>query len=380
MKLFRQILMWISLAILAGAAGLSVLGAMLGTDKAWLFFNSVPMAAFWAGLLVLLAAGIVFFPVMFRRPGLGLMHLGCALVLAGGLWGSDAAHRLRRQHAGSTQFYKGAILIHQTATEQEVERKDEPAPARLDFGVKLKKFWIEFYDPRPDHWPLLLTRQEQEGDRLVRRAVPIEWHIGREVSLPGTDIHLTVEAYVEDSLYQPPWNCNPDAALPEFRLHLRRGQEARRVLWPVRAGPVDEQGWDALDLRFLYGDQAVAETKWAWAGEPLLVVEKPRNDNPKFGGLHNVKHYKSRLVIVDKDGRELPETEKVVEVNRPLHYGGYHFCQASWDVGSWRYTVLTVTSDSGLYVVYAGFVALCLGTAVQFWLSAALQAARRRQP
>jgi ABC-type transport system involved in cytochrome c biogenesis permease subunit len=72
--------------------------------------------------------------------------------------------------------------------------------------------------------------------------------------------------------------------------------------------------------------------------------------------------YKSRLVVFE-DKR--PVTEKVIEVNDPLHHGGYHFYQHSYDAKNEQYTVLFVKSDSGLWPVYAGFALLCAGT---FWL------------
>ena len=57
-----------------------------------------------------------------------------------------------------------------------------------------------------------------------------------------------------------------------------------------------------------------------------------------------------------------------IEVNYPLHYGGYHFYQHDYDVKDERFSVLHVTSDTGLYLVYFGFLLLCIGTIWHFWL------------
>ena len=64
-------------------------------------------------------------------------------------------------------------------------------------------------------------------------------------------------------------------------------------------------------------------------------------------------------------GREV--MSKVIEVNKPLHYGGYHFYQSDYDHKFGRYTILSIASDSGLYVVYVGFALLGIGIFVHFW-------------
>ncbi|MCX7008020.1 MAG: cytochrome c biogenesis protein ResB [Kiritimatiellaeota bacterium] len=62
-----------------------------------------------------------------------------------------------------------------------------------------------------------------------------------------------------------------------------------------------------------------------------------------------------------------------ITVNHPLHFNGYHLYQMSWGRNPELYSVLLVASDSGLYLVYTGFVVLVLGAAVRFWF-------RRRVP
>ena len=80
-----------------------------------------------------------------------------------------------------------------------------------------------------------------------------------------------------------------------------------------------------------------------------------------------ISDYKSDLVV-----REEGHTaeSKTIEVNDPLHYGGYHFYQSSYGQdkrGRW-YTVLSVTSDSGLSLVYIGFALLAGGMFWMFWV------------
>ena len=81
-----------------------------------------------------------------------------------------------------------------------------------------------------------------------------------------------------------------------------------------------------------------------------------------------IKDYKSRLVVQD-EGQQI--AEKDIEVNDPLHYGGYHFYQASYDVERGQYTTLRVKSDLGLWPVYSGFFLLCAGTFWLFWVQPA---------
>jgi hypothetical protein len=79
-----------------------------------------------------------------------------------------------------------------------------------------------------------------------------------------------------------------------------------------------------------------------------------------------VSDYKSRLTVIDGDGNAL--LGQVIEVNAPLHFGGYHFYQHSYDNERESYTVLSVRSDAGLTLVYLGFALLCMGVAWLFWV------------
>jgi hypothetical protein len=78
-----------------------------------------------------------------------------------------------------------------------------------------------------------------------------------------------------------------------------------------------------------------------------------------------VRDYISELEIV-KDGAVV--AAKDIEVNHPLHYGGYHFYQHSYGEDTLgKYTVLMVVSDSGLHLVYGGYLMLIAGIFWHFW-------------
>ncbi len=89
---------------------------------------------------------------------------------------------------------------------------------------------------------------------------------------------------------------------------------------------------------------------------PKLYMAKP---------IMPISDFKSD-VLVQEEG-EAP-VRKVIELNDPLHYGGYHLYQNSYNPEDHSYTILSVTSDSGLWVVYAGFFLLCAGVFWRLWL------------
>ncbi len=81
-----------------------------------------------------------------------------------------------------------------------------------------------------------------------------------------------------------------------------------------------------------------------------------------------ISDYKSDLVILE-EGQVVKS--KTIEVNHPLHYGGYHFYQSSYDDKAGRYTILSVSSDSGLALVYIGFALMAGGMFWLFWFKPA---------
>jgi hypothetical protein len=78
-----------------------------------------------------------------------------------------------------------------------------------------------------------------------------------------------------------------------------------------------------------------------------------------------VRDYISDLAVIE-NGKIV--AEKNVEVNHPLHFGGYYFYQHSYDAQAAQYSILMVVSDAGLSVVYLGYLMLCAGVIWHFWL------------
>jgi cytochrome c biogenesis protein ResB len=89
-------------------------------------------------------------------------------------------------------------------------------------------------------------------------------------------------------------------------------------------------------------------------GEPVLKY------------FRDIKDYVSDVQVI-QDGKVV--AAKKIEVNKPLHWGGYYFYQHSYDDKAGRYTILSISSDSGILIVYAGYAALCLGIIGRLWFS-----------
>jgi len=130
----RGIWLWAALIAIAALAVLSIVGAFLGAERAGELFNSIPLAVFWWVLLTLLVGGFVATGRLIRRPAVLAMHLGVVLVVAGGMWGSAAGHRLRARLGRGEKVRKAYMVIWQGQTAShlyELNQGDELG--RLEF-------------------------------------------------------------------------------------------------------------------------------------------------------------------------------------------------------------------------------------------------------
>jgi len=167
----------------------------------------------------------------------------------------------------------------------------------------------------------------------------------------------------------------------------QKGLQRPRVTFEVKRGIhrgertvtiLKKRGPRTVRLAFLYGpfhekpktDEQIAEnTKtleaWEEANSPRIYV----NDEPPQ------KELISDLVI-RRNGRVV--ARKSIEMNHPLHYGGYHISQADPDYANQAWTALTIKSDSGWTIVLAGMILLMAGTFLHFWFEPIWKARRRR--
>jgi len=354
MKAFRRILLWVGLVGIILLAVLSVIGAFLGSARAGELFNSVPLAVLWGLLAILLAAGfLVGLKRVIKRPAPAIMHLACAMIICGAMWGSRAGHCLQAQLFGGQKVAEGYMFVRRGVAEQTVRNSEgTKVIGQLPFALKLKEFTIEYYPPDDPKWRLycLIQPPGRGGEALTER---IPWQLGKELNVPYTDVRIKVLQCLES----PPAHRGCPFQL-SVKLRITRGPDTGTVRAVVR------EGWDgaSLPLDLVFAD----EEAWRRAGAPRLIVKKPPRQ---------VKDYISDLAVI-RNGRQVER--KLVEVNHPLHYGGYHFYQSDYDEQHGQYTVLKAQSDSGLYVVYAGFALLCAGAAWRFWFAPMMGATKNR--
>jgi len=322
----RWIVCWAGLILIGALFFLSIYGAFLGSSRAKSFFNSPTMIVIW----MTLTAGLIFSLVVSRRllrnVGLLLMHLGALSVLAGAVWGSAGAHNLREKLFGIRKFQSGQMIIYEQQAEKHVVSESSARITELPFSIRLKDFRIEYY--KPEYLQI-------QGPGARSWAVPVE--IGSEVFLDSDLGSITVLRSFEN-----------------FRIKIEG--EKRIAVDANGLGPNP-----ALEVQ-LKDPNGNVTTKYVF--ERFSAHARPE-DKLLLGYYRTIQDYISELQII-KDGRIL--AEKSIEVNHPLHFGGYHFYQHSYDSENEQYTVLMVVSDSGLALVYAGYVMLCIGVFQHFWL------------
>jgi len=336
MNRFRRGVLWAALIAILLLASLSIYGAFLGAERAQVFFNSLPLAVYWLGLVALLFAGIALFRRLLQVPALLLLHIGSILVLIGAMWGSNGGHALARQLFGIDKIPQGLIGVLEQTQENRVVFPDSNEVRELPFFVRLKDFRIEYYQP---------------GDLLIRGPAGQQWRLPAEVgrTLPLGEEFGTVRI--------------------------------RRVFENFK---IDLQGDEPVAYDQLGGSNPALEV---WVEKPgaapgrRYIFDQSRghadpNDPLRMSYSRMISDYISDLEIV-KDGQVV--AAKSIEVNHPLHYGGYHFFQHSYGEDRLgEYTVLMVVSDSGLNLVYGGYMMLIGGVFWHFWGQRVLTAIRSR--
>ncbi len=327
----------------------SVYGAFIGAERAGAFFNTAPLGVYWALFVAMLLAGIALFRRLIKAPALLLTHLGCVLVFAGGMWGSDAGGELRKNLFGTDKLRTGQMFIYEGASENRAVPKglevrmgfdeqgnlmfdDESGLYKLDFEIRLKDFRVEYYDP-----PHLQVEDiADRGWRIEPVAAGEVFDLTDNTSVEIVEVFENLQVVRGGAEDRPGLGLNP-----AVRLVVRNADEAeeRYLVFAKFPGFMAEEG----DFKFRYVTEGM------------------------------VKDYFSDLEVVEA-GRVVKSG--TIQVNEPLYYKGYHFYQDDYDHEQQRYTVLGVTSDSGLYCVYAGYWMLSLGIVWHMWISPVLRRKR----
>jgi hypothetical protein len=326
MSRFKQAVLWIGLALIILLIFLSIYGAFIGAERAKSFFNSLPLSVYWIALILLLIVGILVFRRLVHIPGLLFIHAGCILILTGAVWGSQAGHKLQKKFFGIDKIPAGQMAIFEGESENRVALENDDEVRELPFYVKLKDFRIEYYKPeylyiqnrQGKSWkiPAELNAKFSLGDnistvRIVRKFENFKIKIEGDNRVPYDDPQPGSNAALEVEIKSP------------------GGQVVTKYFFERFPGHIHPE-----DNFFLSYRRVISE----YISELQII----RNNE----------------VVAEKD----------IEVNHPLHFGGYHLYQADYDKQAGQYTILTVTSDTGLGTVYAGYLMLCIGVFWHFWL------------
>jgi len=343
------------LACLALLAGLSVVGAFLGAARAKQMFNSIPLAIFWAATAALLAAGICCL-LDIQRAVLLLLHAGPLLVLIGAMLGSDAGQRLTARLGGPETIPPGFMIIPAGGASDVVTDADGRVIGTLPFKIQLRDVWTEYYPPTDSRWRLIAEVWPAEPDAACE-TFGIRWQLDGQASIGDDGPEVRVLEYLPNArvVYedgQPTSLANdPNSDRPAMKL-LVNWQGRQKTAWMV---PDEVTRTARLAVSSLLdGPSTQSAPRPAGPSEVMLYLTEP---------LRAVKDYKSDLAV--REGDKVVAAE-VIEVNHPLHYGGYHFYQ--YDQAAHEYAVLAVKSDAGLWLAWLGMLLGLAGVAWRFWL------------
>ena len=317
----------------------SVISPFLGSDLSRTFFSSVPLTVFWFFFLGICIAGLFFYRSVVVNKWLFMVHIGIVFVLVGGIWSSRVAHRLAGGYLGSGKEHSGYMLIEQGRVSNVLFSNDmREKKGELPFKVELLNFWVEYYRSGRG----TVTGINGEGKKFffeLGEELPAEFDISEDVKLVVIrrfeNFKLRVRGAGRDAIDQKGLGNNPAV---EVEIHHSDGSVERGYLFE----------------RFPGLSVVGAEFQLAYSA----------------GRRTGISDYKSYVRILS-EGDSSPLAAGIIEVNKPLHYGGYHLYQYSYDSKNMQYTILYVVSDSGLYIVYAGLWLLGLGAAGRFWIKPA---------
>ena len=328
----------------------AVVGSLFGAERAGAIFNSNPAIIYWMSLVFLLVAGIFTFRRLYKKPGLLLIHLGCVLILCASMWSSKKAHSIRSQITGDDKIAKGQMAIYEGYQENRPVDSQTGELGVLPFIIRLEDFWIEYHYSAGK---LIIDKDGQDPPDGAEETS--EWTFPIELpAVPGA------------------WTSLPE---PLEKVTVLRSLRNLKVSGRVTDRPKDELN-PAIEVGLEWSDGSKKATYIfpQGTGHPAQIGELQLTYLP--GEAAGVRDYYSDLTVLDYE--EKVQLRQQIEVNRPLHYRGYHFYQSSYgremvntSAGEkmQEYTVVSVVSDSGLDIVFAGYLMLCCGVIWQCWLA-----------
>ncbi len=304
---------------------LSIYGAFIGPDRAKEFFNSFPMAIYWIAFIFLLAVGIALFRRLVQVPPLLFTHFGCILILLGGIWSSNSGHEVQKKLFGINKIPSGMMQIDEGHADNIVITENDNK-YELPFYIALKDFRIEYYQP---------------GDLYIQTRQGDYWKIPAQ----------------SGKTYSP----DPEFGTIEI---VKVFNNFKMIMEDGNRAAIDDSGPGSNPALEVKVTQPSGDSLTRYIFDSSRGYMYPNDDFAMAYGC-DIKEYISELQVIKND-KVL--AAKDIELNHPLHYGGYHFYQHFYDVQDGQYTILKVTSDSGLMFVYAGYFILCVGVCWLFWI------------
>ncbi len=237
-----------------------------------------------------------------------LMHAGLVIIIAG---------------AFATRYYRFEAQLPLHAGAAEDLAHTETAAYKLPFAVELKSFRLEYYaEPQG-----LITVEENGRSQsfAAKEGAVFSLAGGAKLKVLRVVRDFGLKAGNEVVEKSPYWNN------PAVRLEIALAGK-KQALWFFSNFP----GMHGVDLPF----------RVAYSLEHA-----------------EIKNYYSTVKILSETG---PEVNAEIGVNKPLKYGAYTLYQTSYDPSDAEYTLLTITMDRGVWVVYLGFALFLTG--ILLWL------------
>ncbi|NQV34018.1 MAG: cytochrome c biogenesis protein ResB [Phycisphaeraceae bacterium] len=339
MKNVKREVLWGTLTLISLLTAFSVYGAFLGAKDAKIFFNSIPLAVYWSLFLGLLVVGFVAFKRLIRVPALLLIHAGCLAILIGGMWGSSKGQSIQKEVFGREFIGSGYVIAFpgQQTNQVQVGEDDNMQIKELPFVVAVDDFRIEYYDPEGE---LFIGAPSAQQQWTMKDTPNTSMDLGAQFgSVKVVNIFKDCRISIgqnggETTAYDVPGKgYNPAVEL--LVTPPGGGEPKTRYIFEQNPGHASQ-------------------------GSPLAFQYRRHR--------RSVSDYISDVRILAKSGDQDCVTQKAIEVNHPLYYGGYHFYQSSYFQDRGRtYTVLSVTHVTGLAWVFGGFLLMCLGISWQCW-------------
>jgi len=305
---------------------LSIAGAFLGAQRAQKLFNSFPLKIFWILWIVSLVAGFLAFRRLRKKIDLFLIHIGIVLIITGSIWSSQTGHKIWEKISGTKKISQAGMVIFEGAKENRVVIQASEEIAELPFYLKLNDFRIVYY--KPGHINIITDDK----------------HFYRIPAVVGNGVFINKKT----------GSLRITRVFGNFKIRFKDGH-------PIVVDSSGKGENPAVEIEHVKPDGQIA-TYYIFERFPEF------SKIPKYLKItyhRQIKDFISDVEVI-KAGRVI--LSKSIRVNHPLHFGGYHFYQQSYDEKEGRYTVLLVVSDLGLEIVWLGYVLLGAGIVWLFYI------------